>query len=104
MPNKNYNNGRAFEYRVRDYFKEHGKWEIFRSAGSHTKADLICLRGITFLSSQSYETDVLLVQCKTSSGLMSKKAKTEFKDYCKSLNCQCAIAYREKRKIKIEYL
>jgi hypothetical protein len=40
--NKNYASGRAFEYEVRDYFEEKGFF-VFRSAGSHTQADLICL-------------------------------------------------------------
>lgn len=40
MPNKNYNNGRAFEYRVRDYLYEQGAVQVIRAAGSHTKIDL----------------------------------------------------------------
>lgn len=38
--NRNYNNGRAFEYRTRDHLYEQGAVQVIRSAGSHTKIDL----------------------------------------------------------------
>ena len=38
----NYARGRAFEYRVRDYYKKKG-WYVVRSAGSKTITDLIAI-------------------------------------------------------------
>lgn len=48
-----YQRGRAFEYRVREYYKHLGYW-VLRSPQSRGPADLICLK----------KGEVLLVQCK----------------------------------------
>jgi hypothetical protein len=42
MPNKNYINGRRFEYKVRDAYKALG-YVALRSAGSHSPYDVIAL-------------------------------------------------------------
>lgn len=52
----NYESGRNFEYRVRGALKKMG-FEVIRSAGSKTPADLIA----------GWQGVVLLVQCTTSS-------------------------------------
>lgn len=43
MPNKNYVNGRAHEYKVRDEWKAKG-YTAFRSAGSHSPYDVVALK------------------------------------------------------------
>ena len=37
----NYERGRAFEYRVRDWCKENGAVAVIRAAGSHGPADVV---------------------------------------------------------------
>lgn len=43
MPNKNYLAGRAFEYKVKARYEEHG-YTVLRMAGSHGPYDLIAYR------------------------------------------------------------
>jgi len=57
MPNKNYNSGRNFEYRVKKYLESKG-YLVFRSAGSHSIADLIAF------PKSSWQFSTLLIQCK----------------------------------------
>ena len=60
--NASYKSGRRFEYRVRDVLKELG-YEVVRSAGSHSPADLVAFgRGY-----------VLAVQCKHGKARVSKE-------------------------------
>jgi hypothetical protein len=59
---------------------------------------LICIKA----NESGLRPIVDLVQCKTSSGLMSKKEKKEFRRYCDSICCYGYIAYRENRKLKFE--
>jgi Holliday junction resolvase len=58
MPNKKYESGRSFEYRVMKYLQSKG-WMVFRSAGSHSIADLIALK-------PGHPVRTVLVQCKAS--------------------------------------
>jgi Holliday junction resolvase len=95
MPNKNYNRGRAFEYKVRDYWRGLG-YEVFRTAGSHSKADLIALHPRPFAT--------ILIQCKTSKGLMTKAERKEFKQYCEYLGSGCVVAYRTGREFFQDFL
>ena len=101
MVNLAYNRGRALEYRTRDYYKEQG-WAVYRSAGSHSWADLICIRVTRWNGLK--QPEVLLVQCKGKSKLMSKKERQEFADYCENLATTAVIAYYEKRKLKLDVL
>lgn len=48
-----YRKGVAFEYATRDYLHKEG-YEVFRSAGSHTKVDLTAVK----------HEQILFVQCK----------------------------------------
>lgn len=66
MANKKYIQGRGFEYRVRNYLTAQG-WVVFRSAGSHSPADLIAIRPRT----------VWLVQCKGGKASISRADKEE---------------------------
>ena len=44
IPNKNYAKGRRAEYKAKAELEKLG-YKVFRSAGSHTKADLISFKG-----------------------------------------------------------
>lgn len=46
--NKNYNNGRAKEYRLKKKFQKEG-YVVLRTAGSHGFADLIAIKDSTVL-------------------------------------------------------
>ena len=43
MPNKNYNNGRAREYKLMRKLEAEG-YVCFRTAGSHTKVDILAFK------------------------------------------------------------
>lgn len=73
MPNKNYVNGRAKEYRIVNKLKEEG-YIAQRTAGSHSPYDVIAIHPDKKI--------VLLVQSKPES--MSKKAKDDL--YLNNLN------------------
>jgi len=55
MTNKNYNSGRAFEYRVKKFLESKGYY-VLRSAGSHSPIDLLAVH--------KRNHDCLLIQCK----------------------------------------
>ena len=47
MPNKNYINGRAKEYRVKKQLESEG-WFCVRSAGSHSIVDIVAIKASPF--------------------------------------------------------
>lgn len=87
MPNKWYNRGRAFEYKVKTDLETIG-WIVFRMAGSHTCADLIALR----------PRRVLLVQCKNASTpYLPPKERKRLQYVAKRLNVTAVVAYKISR-------
>jgi hypothetical protein len=99
MPNLRYNSGRRLEWRVRDYYKDRG-FEVFRSAGSKSPADLICISS-GFTLGNAEVPQVILVQCKTGAKLMSERQRKEFRDFCYKIKCEGKLAYRNGRKLVI---
>ncbi len=85
------------EYRVMKHFRAQG-FEVFRSAGSHSKVDVIAIASDKYLPLHK----VLLIQCKTGKNLMTKKERKEFAEYGDMLSCKSLIAYRIGRKLVIE--
>jgi len=87
-----YQAGATFERRVKSYF-ESNDYVVFRSAGSRSPADLICLKA----------GEVILVQCKISGRLtpLEKQKLMILKD---ELNCQVAIFSRNGRELVREDL
>ena len=84
-----YSKGRRFEYRVRYHLEKRG-FRVFRSAGSHSIADLIALKG----------GEVWLVQCKaTEKGYMTPLVRSNFIEVAKELGVLPMLAYKSKRKI-----
>jgi Holliday junction resolvase len=93
MPNKNYESGRALEYRVCNYWKDLG-YEVFRSAGSHKAADVIVFHKY---KKPRKVPGVLMVQCKTKKKGMTKQQVKDFREYCKTLGTFTAIAYKDSK-------
>lgn len=85
MSNKNYVNGRAFEYKVKKELENQG-YLCFRTAGSHGVADVIAL---------SIKGRCLLVQCKISNKITPHE-KAKLKQIAMRYKCDAQIAYREK--------
>ena len=73
MPNKNYQNGRALEYRVKKWL-EADNWFVVRSSGSHGIADLVSIK----------KGKVCLIQCKTN-GHISVEERRELIKVAKSI-------------------
>jgi len=85
-----YSKGANFERRVRGYLQEIG-FVVFRSAGSHTPADLIALKA----------GEVLLVQCKLD-GKISPTERYALSVLGDELQCRVMLAWREGRELKLE--
>jgi hypothetical protein len=75
--------------------------EVFRMAGSHSKADVIAFvwNGHPWMNYTP-----MLIQCKTGKNLMTKKERKELKEYAEMIGCFSAVAYRERRKLVIDRL
>lgn len=87
-----YRRGANFERRVKKYFEDLGYY-VIRSAGSHGVFDLIAIkRGI-----------VLGIQCKID-GKLTPKEKLAMLTASAKFGIKPLLAYREGRKLKIEYL
>jgi Holliday junction resolvase len=63
MPNKAYQSGRRFEYRIKNYLVDKGYF-VIRSAGSHGIADLVAI---------NHSGKVFLLQCKAGGGHINKQ-------------------------------
>ncbi len=64
MPNRKYEKGRRFEYKVKRLFEEMG-YVVIRSASSHSFADLIALK----------KKDIIFIQCKDNNMSLNAKKK-----------------------------
>lgn len=84
MSNKNYESGRRFEYRVRDYLEAKG-YLVMRTAGSHSPFDLI--------ATTYYKT--LFVQCKHGEPITKHTKETMIKLHNK-VHGNCIVAYSKK--------
>lgn len=97
--NKHYKVGRSLEYAVKKALEQDG-YTVFRSAGSHSQADLIAIRPDEWLqpndSSITKYPFVQLVQCKRHRNLMTRKELKEFYDFANNLACIATIAWRDK--------
>jgi hypothetical protein len=76
MPNKNYVNGRAFEYKVKKWAEKEMDYTVFRTAGSHGIADLILFPDPNHDKLYTYRP-VELVQCKNRAGLKEAPEKVQ---------------------------
>ena len=102
MPNPHYRNGANFERRVKARLEEQG-WTVFRTAGSHSPADLIALRPSGRLLHCDWDegiqprwvgTRVRLVQAKGGTSTMGPKERLKFAQFCAELGAEPWIAER----------
>jgi Holliday junction resolvase len=85
----NYNKGRAFEYQVKLHLIKRG-FCVFRTAGSHSPADLIALKA----------GEVWLVQCKaTDNGYVRPLILSNFIALAKELGVMPILVYKLNHKI-----
>lgn len=106
--NRNYQRGRAFEYKVRDYLYEQGAVQVIRAAGSHTKVDLTAffpaVEGLQIIDPSDSRSPLIpvkipcvwLVQCKTG-GAVSKAELTELKEIAEQAGASPYLAKQGKR-------
>lgn len=87
MSNNNYTRGRAFEYRVKNYLESHG-YTVFRTAGSHSIADLIAFKATL---------DPLFVQCKTGSARLNGQERKELISVSVSLSAIPILATKNNK-------
>lgn len=87
-----YNQGRHFEYRVRDLFEE-SDYFVVRSAGSHGQADLVAI--------PKDGTRPLLVQCKHTKRGISAAEWNGLWRVAESVSCIGVVAEQEGRLIKL---
>lgn len=92
--NKNYRNGRAREYRIMKKLKEDG-WDIvFRSAGSHSKIDIVGIKK----GHDGIYPSIIFIQSKPKK--FSKKKKAEIEDDLSWLNDEFMGEFRLLSKLK----
>ena len=97
MTNKMYIAGANFERRVKKHMEDAG-WACWRSPGSKSPADVVCIKG-------AYEklSMVLLIQCQLDLPFSAYK-KRELLLLAKKLCAFPLLAYREGRKIQFQYV
>lgn len=84
-----YARGRAFEYKVRNYFISQGYF-VLRSPRSKGPVDLIAIK----------KGDILLIQCKLGQNYLSAKQRIPLINLAESLGATPLLAFREQHKIK----
>jgi Holliday junction resolvase len=91
----NYNRGRAFEYKVRDLFRESGYY-VIRSAGSKGIADLVAIKNESGWSMN----ETCFIQCKKS-GKLNGIEKKDMIDLCSKLAVTPILARYKEKKIEL---
>jgi Holliday junction resolvase len=87
MPNRNYQRGRAFEYKVKKHYESLG-WFVVRAAGSKGPADLLAVPGW-----DDPAIGVMTIQCKTRRP--TEADKTKLREFSKKYKIWCFLAYLE---------
>lgn len=86
--NKNYESGRRFEYRVKQYLEKKGYY-VMRSAGSKSPFDLIAIQKLGMSSING----TLLIQCKHGAKISKQERERLFKlnhSFVRGMTCLCA--------------
>ncbi len=87
MPNRHYDRGRRFEYRIARLYREQG-WFVFRSAGSHSPADLVCARA----------GEIIAIQCQREKYFAPGKVE-QLQELARENGWRAMLYWVEKRKI-----
>lgn len=95
MTNKHYRVGYTLERDVKKELESQG-YTVFRSAGSHSMADLIAIEYHEYADECIPGTRVKLVQCKRHKNLMTNKETMNFAKFASDLGADALIAYRDK--------
>jgi hypothetical protein len=89
-----YRRGRAFEYKVRDWYQSRGCF-VVRAAGSHTPADLIVLPPSGGPLRWDFGPHIpILVQCKTD-GKLSQTDRNRLNELCETYDCRAVLCSRD---------
>jgi Holliday junction resolvase len=92
MPNKNYQKGRAFEYKIKKKYEDKG-YLVFRSAGSHSVADLIAIAPRRF---GILEWKPILIQCKATVGQTYPKECSILIEIAEKFGCRAILETKNK--------
>lgn len=92
MPNKNYVKGRAFEYKIKTWYKKQG-YLVFRTAGSHSVADLIAMPPLNKIE----EWNPILIQCKATTGKTYPKELLELEFVAMKYGCRAVLVTKDKK-------
>ena len=96
MTNKNYVKGRKFEYKIRDRYKALG-YLVFRTAGSHSPADLIIFTKVgDWFRGKELGYVPTLIQCKCTSESVSKKETQELEKIAKEYELNALLVTKKK--------
>lgn len=93
MTNKHYKVGYALERDVKIALEQDG-YTVFRSAGSHSQADLIAILPCVYVDGENAQ--VKLIQCKRHKNLMTNREIQDFHKFALQLGCTATIAWRDK--------
>lgn len=96
--NKHYKVGYALERDVKIALEQEG-FTVFRSAGSHSFADLIAIKADSSsfgIDEIDYHPEVKLIQCKRHKNLMTRNELKTFEKQCSDLECGAVIAWRDR--------
>jgi hypothetical protein len=107
MAQTNYQRGRTREYATRDKLYKLGAAYVMRAAQSKGKADLLALWPRLMRTIEGHllvDPPPWLVQCKTGTGSMSKKEKTELIDLAKLTGSRAILARTKKSGRGIELI
>lgn len=101
MVNKNYVKGRAFEYQIKKLYDKKG-FMVFRTAGSHSPADLIAFPKIVdWFRNKEFGYVPILIQCKNSQKKNYEKEITVLKLLAEEYGLRALLATKRNGKILI---
>jgi Holliday junction resolvase len=98
MPNKNYVKGANFERQVKKYYEERG-YLVFRTAGSHSPADLIAFPPLGNIK----EWQPILIQCKATDKVRLNELE-ELKQVALKYYLVALLAKKEKNTIELTWI
>jgi Holliday junction resolvase len=97
MVNKKYVKGRAFEYKVKKIYESNG-YLVFRTAGSHSVADLIAIPKI----GNTQEWNPILIQCKATIGQTYPKECDVLINVAEKYGCRARLITKNKVMILVK--
>lgn len=93
MANQAYTNAANQERRVKARLEAEG-WTVWRTPGSKSPADLVCVRPMLYPVADEIRPWVMLVQCKNGARPMSGPKRLAFADYAAELGAYAMVVDR----------